>query len=64
MIVISNKQRDDILRYIELMCANMTQTDNRTYNAKRLAIRLYRILKAKPTISKKDVLAAVKSFLC
>lgn len=55
MIIISNKQRDDILRYIELMCQNMQGKDNRTFNTKRLAMILHRTLKQKQPVSKSDL---------
>lgn len=60
MIIISNKQRDDIMRYILLMCDNMKGTDNRTYNTKRLAMKLYRVLEAKQPLSKEELTARLK----
>ena len=56
MIIISNKQRDDILRYIELMCENMKGT----YNTKRLAMKLHRVLEAKQPFSKEELTARLK----
>jgi len=47
MILISNKQRDDIVKYIDLMCEALTGSDNRTYNTKRLARKLAKQLRAK-----------------
>lgn len=52
MILISNRQRDDMMRYIRLMCECMRGTDNRTYNTKRLAKKLYRALEAKQPLPK------------
>lgn len=60
MIIISNKQRDDMMRYIELMCENMRGTDNKTYNTKRLAMKLYRALEAKQPLSKEELTARLK----
>ena len=60
MIIISNKQRDDIVRYIELMCENMKSTDTKTYNTKRLAMKLHRVLKAKQPLSKEELTARLK----
>lgn len=60
MIIISNKQRDDILRYIELMCENMKGTDNKKYNTKRLAMKLHRVLEAKQPFSKEELTARLK----
>lgn len=60
MIIISNKQRDDILRYIELMYENMKGTDNKTYNTKRLAMKLHRVLEAKQPFSKEELTARLK----
>ena len=60
MIIISNKQRDDILRYIELMCENMKGMDTKTYNMKRLVMKLHRVLKAKQPLSKEELTARLK----
>ena len=60
MIIISNQQRDNILRYIELMCDNMKGTDIKTCNTKRLAMKLHRVLKAKQPLSKEELTARLK----
>lgn len=51
MIIISNSQRDQILRYIDLLCESLTGTDTRTYNTKRLAKNLAKRLMAKESVS-------------
>lgn len=51
MIIISNNQRDQILRYIDLLCESLTGTDTRTYNTKRLAKNLAKRLRAKESVS-------------
>lgn len=55
MIIISNKQRDDILRYIDLMCEALQGKDTRTYNTKRLARNLANRLKAKQPFDASDL---------
>ncbi len=62
MIIISNRQRDDILRYIDLMCEALQGQDTRTYNTKRLARNLAARLKAKQQFSASD-LPAQSEFL-
>lgn len=47
MIMISNKQRDDIVRYLEQYCERVQGDDLRTINAKRLVGILIRKLRAK-----------------
>ena len=47
MIVISNSQRDYIVKYIDLMCEALTGSDNKTYNTIRMARKLQNQLKAK-----------------
>lgn len=51
MIVISNKQRDDIVRYLDLLCQSLTGADTRTYNTKRLARILSKNLESKEPIA-------------
>ena len=40
MITISNKQRDDIVRYLDLLCQTLEGDSTRFYNTKRLARKL------------------------
>lgn len=56
MIVISNKQRDDIVRYLEHLCNKVQSEDLRTVNTKRLARALVKKLKAKKPLSDYDML--------
>ena len=51
MIIISNSQRDQILRYLDLLCESLTGDDNRSYNMRRLAKNLARRLRAKESVS-------------
>ena len=51
MITISNKQRDDAVRYIDLLCQTLQGNDTRTYNTIRLARKLSKVLKAKQPFS-------------
>lgn len=48
------------MRYIRLMCEHMDGTDNRTYNTKRMAMKLYRVLEAKQPLSKEELTARLK----
>lgn len=47
MILISNQQRNLIVRYLESYCEHLQGSDTRTYNTKRLVRILVRRLKAK-----------------
>lgn len=58
-MIISNKQRDDILRYIDLMCEALQGKDTRTYNTKRLARNLANRLKAKQPFDASDLPCSV-----
>lgn len=61
MIIISNKQRDDILRYIDLMCEALQGNDTRTFNTKRLARNLANRLKAKQSFATSDLPVQLKN---
>lgn len=61
MIIISNSQRDDIVRYIDLMCEAMKGQDTRTYNTKRLARKLAARMKAKQPFSASDLPVHLKN---
>lgn len=61
MIVISNKQRDDIVRYLELLCQTLQGDDTRTYNTKRLARILSKRLDAKTPISSDELTDRLKN---
>lgn len=60
MIVISNKQRDDIVRYLDLLCQTLQGTDTRTYNTKRLARILSKRLDAKQPIPSDELTERLK----
>ena len=60
MIVISNKQRDDIVRYLELLCQTLEVTDTRTADTKRLARILSKRLDAKQPISSDELTERLK----
>lgn len=51
MIIISNTQRDQILRYLELLCDTLPGEDLKTFNTKRLARNLAKRLRAKESVS-------------
>lgn len=61
MIVISNKQRDDIVRYLDLLCQTLQGTDTRTYNTKQLARILSKRLNAKQPISSDELTDKLKN---
>lgn len=47
MYLISNQQRDYILRYLELLCATLQGNDTHAYNTRRMAKILTRKLREK-----------------
>lgn len=55
MIVISNSQRDYIVKYIDLMCEALTGKDNKTYNTIRMARKLQNQLIAKQPLTADDL---------
>lgn len=57
MIIISNSQRDQIVRFLDVLCQVLTGEDTRTYNTKRLARNLNKRLRDKQPVSA-DELAA------
>lgn len=61
MIIISNRQRDDILRYIDLLCDALQGKDTRTYNTKRLARNLAARLKAKQPFDASELPVQLKN---
>lgn len=61
MIVISNKQRDDIVRYLDLLCQTLQGNDTRTYNTKRLARILSKRLNAKKPIPSDELTERLKN---
>lgn len=50
MIFISNTQRDSIVRYLEELCDMLAGNEVKATNSRRLARKLVKQLKAKPTI--------------
>lgn len=51
MIVISNRQRDDLVRYIDLLCERLQGKSTREINTKRLALKLKRTLLEKQPLT-------------
>ena len=62
MIIISNSQRDYIVKYIEIMCEALTGDDNKTYNIKRMARKLQRQLVEKQPVKADELSALLKYF--
>lgn len=50
MITISNKQRDDIVRYLDLLCQTLEGDSTRIYNTKCLARKLSKTLESKQPV--------------
>lgn len=60
MIVISNRQRDDIVKYIDQLCDRLQSKSTREYNTKRLALKLKRTLQEKQPLSAAELRAIKK----
>lgn len=65
MYIISNKQMEDIINYIEAWKngVKVEESDTRTYNKVRLANILLKKLRAKQPLSKSDLSDSIKKFL-
>lgn len=60
MILISNNQRDEAVRYLDMLCEHLDGAkSNRDYNARRLAARLRRALSGRRVLTE-DELNALK----
>lgn len=55
MITISNKQRDDIVRYLDLLCQTLEGDNTRIFNTKRLARKLSKTLESKRPVSASEL---------
>lgn len=66
MYIISNKQMEDIISYIEAWRdgVQVEEKDTRTYNKVRLANILVKKLKAKQLLSKPELSESLKKNLC
>lgn len=58
MIIISNSERDQIVRFIDILCQVLKGDDTRTYNTKRLARNLQKRLRNKQPVSANELIAA------
>ena len=47
MIIISNAQRDQVVRYLNVLCGILNDKDTKSYNIKRLSRKLIAQLEAK-----------------
>lgn len=47
MIIISNAQRDQVVRYLNVLCGILNDKDTKSYNIKRLSRKLIVQLEAK-----------------
>lgn len=50
MITISNKHRDDIVRYLDLLCQTLEGDSTLIFNTKRLARKLSKTLESKQPV--------------
>ncbi len=50
MIIISNAQRDQVVRYLNVLCGILNDKDTKSYNIKRLSRKLIVQLEAKSPI--------------
>lgn len=50
MIIISNAQRDQVVRYLNMLCGILNDKDTKSYNIKRLSRKLIVQLEAKRPI--------------
>lgn len=55
MILISNSQRDYIVKYLGLLCETLQGDSTRIYNTKRLARKLMKNLQSRPVVDAKEV---------
>ena len=65
MIVISNQQRDDIVRYLDILCEDLKecgQRDTRLYNTRRRAAILRKQLMKKQPVLASELSKQVKNF--
>lgn len=51
MIIISNRQRDDMVRYIDILCERLSRRGTRDANTRRLALRLRKTLADKQPLT-------------
>ena len=51
MVIISNSQRDDLVRQLRTLCEKVEVKDTKTFNARRRALKLIRLLADKPAVS-------------
>lgn len=61
MITISNKQRDDIVRYLDLLCQTLEGDSTRIFNTKRLARKLSKMLESKQPIPASELSERLKN---
>ena len=54
MIIISNAQRDQVVRYLNVLCGILNDKDTKSYNIKRLSRKLIVQLEAKRPIQEES----------
>ena len=59
MILISNRQRDDIVRYLDLLCNRLNGRGSKEFNTRRLARLLIKALQEKQPLPE-DIAAPFK----
>lgn len=55
MVIISNSQRDYIVKYLGLLCDTLQGDSTKVYNTKRIARKLVKNLQSRPVVSGKKV---------
>ena len=55
MIVISNRQRDELVKFLDLLCERLNGKTTKEYNTKRLALKLSRTLSKKQPLTAEDM---------
>lgn len=55
MVIISNSQRDYIVKYLGLLCDTLQGDSTKVYNTKRIARKLMKNLQQRPVVGAKEV---------
>lgn len=55
MVIISNSQRDYIVKYLGLLCDTLQGDSTKVYNTKRMARKLAKNLQQRPVVGAKEI---------
>ena len=53
--MISNRQRDELVKFLDLLCERLNGKTTKEYNTKRLALKLSRTLSKKQPLTAEDM---------